>query len=254
MTDKVQDMKVALVTGATRNIGFAIADALARSGTTVAVNGRDPARVQGAVERLQSAGGSALGAVGDVSSEDDVSALVARVSEQAGPVDVLVNNAVVRAHGALVDLSLKDWRTVVDTVLTGAFLTTRAVMPGMVQRGWGRIVNLSGVSGQSGAAGRAAVVAAKAGVIGLTKATAHEGAPYGITANAVSPGVIDTQRPPTLGDDAVAAAHYTQMAAKVPVGRQGTPHDVAAMCAYLCSEDAGFVTGQVFGVNGGVYM
>jgi len=247
-------MTIALVTGATRNIGFATALALAESGMTVAVNGRRPDQVEAAVQRLQARGGSAVAAVGDVSSEPDVARMVDRLSERAGPVDVLVNNAGVRAHGPLADLSLDDWRTVVDTVLTGSFLTTRAVMPGMIERGWGRIVNIAGVSGQSGAAGRSPVVAAKAGLIGLTKATAHEGAPHGVTANAVSPGLIDTRRPPTLGDDAVAAAHYEQMAARVPVGRQGEPAEVAALCTYLCSGPAGFVTGQVFGINGGVYM
>ena len=247
-------MTVALVTGATKNIGFAVAEALARRGTTVAVNGRDPDRVAGAVARLGSDGLDAVPAVGDVRSEASVAEMVRHVTDRAGPVDVLVNNAVVRAHAPLVDLPLEEWQAVVDTVLTGAFLTTRAVLGGMAERGWGRIVNLAGVSGQSGAAGRAPVVAAKAGIIGLTKAIAHEGAPHGVTANAVSPGLIDTRRSPTLGDRTVAAAHYVQMAAEVPVGRQGTPEEVAAMCGYLCSEEAAFVTGQVFNVNGGAYM
>lgn len=247
-------MTVALVTGATKNIGFAIARVLAANGMRVAVNGRDEARVAEAVRRLEGEGATAVPATGDISSETGVDEMIGRLHERAGTIDVLVNNAAVRAHGEVVELALADWQAVLDTTLTGAFLTTRAVMSGMQERGWGRIVNLAGVSGQSGAAGRAAVVAAKSGIIGLTKATAHEGAPHGVTANAVSPGLIDTQRSRTLGDESVAAGHYREMAARVPIGRQGHPAEVAALCAHLCSEDAGYITGQVFNINGGSYM
>lgn len=247
-------MSVALVTGATKNIGFAIASALAGSGMTVALNGRDPSAVTEAVERLAATGADVVPAVGDISTEQGVRALVDGVTAEVGPVRVLVNNAGIRAHGPLVETELADWQAVMDTVLTGAFLTTRAVLGGMCDAGWGRIVNIAGVSGQSGAAGRPAVVAAKAGLIGLTKATAHEAAPYGVTVNAVSPGLIETQRSPTRGDAALAAGHYQEMAAKVPLARQGSVTEVGALCAFLCSAEAGFITGQVYGINGGAYM
>jgi NAD(P)-dependent dehydrogenase (short-subunit alcohol dehydrogenase family) len=245
---------VALVTGSTKNIGFAIARALAGTGLTVALNGRDPAAVDAAVARLRADGAPAVPAVGDISTEDGVRMLVDGVTADVGPVGVLVNNAGTRAHGPLVDTELADWQAVLDTVLTGAFLTTRAVLGGMCDAGWGRIVNIAGVSGQTGAAGRPAVVAAKAGLIGLTKATAHEAAACGVTVNAVSPGLIDTQRSPTRGDAALAADHYAEMAAKVPLRRQGSVDEVAALCAFLCSPEAGFITGQVYGINGGASM
>jgi NAD(P)-dependent dehydrogenase (short-subunit alcohol dehydrogenase family) len=247
-------MRVALVTGATKNIGYAIAEGLAGSGATVALNGRNAQAVGEAVERLSATGATVVPAVGDISTEDGVRTVINEVLERLGRVDILVNNAGVRAHGPLVDTELADWQAVLDTVLTGSFLTTRAVLGGMCERGWGRIINIAGVSGQSGAAGRPAVVAAKAGLIGLTKATAHEGAEHGVTVNAVSPGLIDTQRSPTRGDNSVAAEHYKQMAANVPLGRQGHVSEVGALCAFLCSQEAGFITGQVYGINGGVYM
>jgi NAD(P)-dependent dehydrogenase (short-subunit alcohol dehydrogenase family) len=245
---------VALITGATKNIGYAIASALAADGVTVVLNGRSEASVQEAVDRLAATGATVLPAVGDISSEHGVSALVDDVLRRVPQVDILVNNAGIRAHGPLVDTQLADWQAVMDTVLTGAFLMTRALLGGMCDRGWGRIVNIAGVSGQSGAANRPSVVAAKSGLIGLTKATAHEAAASGVTVNAVSPGLIDTQRAPTRGDHAVADAHYRQMAAAVPLQRQGQPSEVAALCAFLCSDAAGFITGQVYGINGGVYM
>jgi NAD(P)-dependent dehydrogenase (short-subunit alcohol dehydrogenase family) len=140
-------------------------------------------------------------------------------------------------------------------VLTGAFLTTRATLPQMRQRGWGRIVNIAGMSGQSGAADRAPVVAAKSGIIGLTKACAHEANGSGVTVNAVSPGLIDTDRRPGLGDAVVAQEHYARLERQSnPVGRIGTVEDVAGLVSYLCSDAAGYVTGQVIAVNGGAYM
>jgi NAD(P)-dependent dehydrogenase (short-subunit alcohol dehydrogenase family) len=247
-------MTVALVTGATKNIGFAIASALAAAGSTVALNGRNAEAVEQAVARLAATGATVVPAVGDISTEQGVRELTDGVREQLGSIDVLVNNAGIRAHGPLVDTALADWQAVMDTVLTGAFLTTRAVLGGMCDAGWGRIVNIAGVSGQSGAAHRPSVVAAKAGLVGLTKATAHEAAAFGVTANAVSPGLIDTKRSQTLGDGAVADAHYQHMADSVPVKRQGHVSEVGALCAFLCSQEAGFITGQVYGINGGVYM
>ena len=245
-------VRTAVVTGATKNIGYAIAEALAADDVAVAVNGRDPGAVEEATARLAARGATVLPAPGDIRDEDAVRGVVGRALEEWGRIDILVNNAGIRCHGRLVDTALADWQQVVDTVLTGAFLTTRAVFGGMCERGWGRIVNIAGMSGQVGAANRVAVVAAKSGVIGLTKAAAMEGAASGVTVNAVSPGLIDTDRSPSLGDRAAARAHYRASGAEVPVGRQGRVEEVAALCAYLCSDAAGFITGQVYGINGGM--
>ncbi|WP_199434792.1 SDR family oxidoreductase [Qaidamihabitans albus] len=246
-------MKVALVTGATKNIGFAAAERLARDGHVVAVNGRDPDAVARAVARLRGFGARAEGFPADVADERAMAAMFDRIESALGPVVILVNNAGLRCHGPLIDTQLEDWSRVLDVVLTGAFLATRRALPGMIEAGWGRIVNVAGVSGQSGAPGRVAVVTAKSGMIGLTKATALEAAPHGVTVNAISPGFIDTDRSQSLGDNHAAAAHYAR-GRQVPVGRAGVPEDVAELCGYLCSDAAGYVTGQTLGVNGGTYM
>lgn len=246
-------MTVALITGGTKNIGLAIARALARTGHTLVINGRDPAAVAAAVEQLRGEGADAHGAVADVADEAAVEAMIARASVEQGAIGILVNNAGLRYHGPLATTPLADWQRVLDVVLTGAFLTTRAVLPAMVDAGWGRIVNIAGISAQSGAAGRVPVVAAKAGIIGLTKATALEAAADGVTVNAISPGFIDTARSPTLGDATVASALYTE-GRRVPVGHVGQPEDIAAACAYLCSDEASYVTGQILSVNGGGYL
>lgn len=246
-------MSTALVTGATKNIGFAIAERLAAAGHQVVVNGRTPDAVDAAVERLRSGGAEAIGHVGDVSDADQVDDMFATAERGFGDVGILVNNAGIRCHGPLVDTRVEDWRQVLDVVLTGSFLTIRRALPRMAEAGWGRIVNLAGVSGQSGASGRVAVVAAKSGVVGLTKAAAHEAAPLGVTVNAISPGFIDTVRSASLGDNDAADAHYAR-GRDVPVGRPGSPEDIAAACAFLCSDEAGYITGQVIAANGGAYM
>ena len=247
-------MRVALVTGATKNIGLSIAQALAADGMAIAVNGRDPDAVSDACERLTAGGATVVAAPGDISTEDGVAEAVKAAMSLSGNVDVLVNNAGVRAHGPLVDTATEDWQQVIDTVLTGAFFTTRAVLGGMCEQGWGRIINLAGMSGQTGAANRVAVVAAKSGVMGLTKATAMEGAAHGVTVNAISPGLIDTQRSPTLGDASLQQEHYETVQKTVPLGRQGESEEVAALCSFLCSDRASFITGQVLAINGGARM
>ena len=247
-------MRVALVTGATKNIGFSIAQGLVSAGEAVAVNGRDHAGVEDACEKLAATGGPVVPAPGDISTEAGVDQVLTAARSLTGHVDVLVNNAGVRAHGPLVDTTSEDWHQVIDTVLTGAFLTTRALLGDMCREGWGRIINIAGMSGQTGAPNRVAVVAAKSGLIGLTKATAFEAAAHGVTVNAISPGLIDTQRAPSLGDASYARAHYESVQKTVPLGRQGDVTEVAALCTFLCSEQAAFITGQVYAINGGARM
>lgn len=250
-------MRTAIVTGASRNIGLAIARRLLSDGWNVCVTGRDQSGVVDAATLLAEDGfGDAVRwFAGDIGVEADVRRLVDDVELAWGTVDAVVNNAGIRAHGPIESMSLEDWGAVLTTVLTGAFLTSRAVLPGMKDRGWGRIVNIAGMSGQSGAAGRAPVITAKSGLIGLTKACAHEAGGSGVTVNAISPGHIDTERRPGLGDPGVAERHYRHLAEQGnPVGRVGSVDDVAGAVSYLCGEDAGYVTGQVLSINGGAYM
>lgn len=250
-------MRAAIVTGASRNIGLAIAGRLLDDGWNVCLSGRDEDSLAAAAGTLSEGrdNRTVRWFAGDVGREADVAGLVADVEQAWGAVDAVVNNAGIRAHGPIDDMALQDWDAVLATVMTGAFLTTRAVLPQMRQRGWGRIVNIAGMSGQSGAPGRAPVVAAKSGLIGLTKACAHEADGSGVTVNAVSPGHINTERRPGLGDAAVAAQHYQRLADKgTRVGRIGAVEDVAGAVSYLCGPDAGYVTGQVISVNGGAYM
>lgn len=247
-------MHVALVTGSTQNIGRAIATRLATDGAAVVINGRDHERAEAVAESLRAQGHTALAQACDVTDRAAVRAMVETVSAQLGPIDVLINNAMVRNHAMIEDVEVGDFEQVLRVVLDGAFHSVQAVLPAMVERGWGRIVNVGGLSGQTGAVGRVAVVTAKSGLMGLTRSIAMEFAEHGVTCNTVSPGTIDTVRTIPAGQEETARAFYADQAAKVPIGRLGRPEEIAAMCAYLCSEEAGFTTGQTFGVNGGAYL
>lgn len=235
-------MPTALVTGASRNIGRAIALGLARSGYSVGILTRTD---QEAAQRVATEIPHAHVVLADVRNRAEVNAAVDEVTNTLGPIDVLVNNAAVRREQSFDEITTEDWHEVLGVILDGAFHCSAAVLPTMVHRGTGRIVNIAGVTGQTGAALRAHVVTAKAGIIGLTKALALEYAASGVTVNAVSPGMIDTAR--------THVPHHHK-GTSIPVGRRGTPEEVAAAVQYLASPEAAFVTGQTINVNGGLHL
>ncbi len=241
--------RVALVTGAAQGIGRTIALTLARDGATVAVVDILEDKLAGVVEEIKAAGGQAAGFKMNVTDEDNIKQIFKQVVEQFGRLEILVNNAGITRDQLMMRMKRADWDLVISINLTGVFLCTQAAVPTMLKQRWGRIVNISSINGQMGQAGQANYSASKAGVIGLTKATAREVAPRGITANAVAPGYIETPMTEVL-----SAELKETMLKMVPLGRIGTPQDVANAVRFLASEEAGYITGQVLGVNGGMLM
>ena len=240
--------KVAIVTGASRGIGRSIALRLAESGAHVVVNYRSRHRdAEAVVQAIESRGGKGLAVQADVSVSEDAQTLAQAALDTFGRVDILVNNAGITRDTLLMRMSEEDWDQVVDTNLKGAFNCTKAVLRTMLRQRYGRIVNISSVAGVRGNPGQANYAAAKAGLIGFTKAVAKEVGSRNITVNAVAPGYIDTELTADLPEDLRAKALEMTVLA-----RMGTPEDVAGAVDFLVSDDAGFITGQVLQVDGGL--
>jgi len=241
--------RTAVVTGGTRGIGLAIARALAEDGASVVVSGRDAARLESAVTELEGLGAAAVGVTADQSKREDCDRLVDAAKERFGRIDVLVNNAGITRDQLLVRMKDDEWDQVMDTNLRGVFLMTRAVAKSMMRQKSGRIVNITSTAGAMGNPGQVNYSAAKAGVIGLTKAAARELAHWNILVNAVAPGLIETDMTAGLPDAAREA-----LLQQVPLKRIGAAREVAEVVRFLAADGADYVTGQTIHVNGGLYM
>lgn len=242
----MSEKRVALITGGARNIGRAIALELATEGLAVVVNAHtDAVGAQAVADEIVTGGGRAWAVTADVSDPAAVLAMAEEAGERAGRIDVLVNNAAIRPRSPFLEIGFDEWRAVLGVALDGAFLCSGTFLPGMVERRFGRIVNVIGARAYIGVGERAHLSAAKNGLVGLTRALAHEFGGEGITVNAVSPGTIETER------DRVDPSRVASRAAASLVGRVGTPEDVAAMVTFLASDRSGYITGQLIGVNGG---
>lgn len=239
--------KVALVTGAARNIGRAIAQSLAAGGASVMVNAHTSrAEAEKTVELI---GSSAAFHIADITKPEEVKALVEATVKRFGRLDFLINNAAVRYETAFSSISFEEWRSVLAIVLDGAFLCAQAALPHMIKAGGGTIVNIGGQTAHKGAAERAHVVTAKAGIAGMTKALAMDLAPHHITVNCVVPGAIESQRGLPGVPDRPSSRREPP-----PIGRRGEPAEIAAMVRMLCGPDARYITGQAIHVNGGGYL
>ena len=241
--------QIAFVTGGSQGIGRAIALVLAELGADVAVMARTLDKCEAVAEEIRAFGVRALAVQGDLGIEADIKAAVAKVGSELGAINILVNNAAITRDGLMIRMKRDDWDAVINTNLTGVFLLTQQVLPMMTKARKGRIINLTSVVAEMGNPGQVNYIAAKAGIIGFTKAVAKEYAVRNITVNAIAPGFIETPMTAVLSDSAKDA-----MLNQVPLKRPGTDRDVAHAVAFLASDEAGYITGQVINVNGGMYM
>jgi 3-oxoacyl-[acyl-carrier protein] reductase len=241
--------KVAIVTGAGRNIGRAIALTLADAGASVLVNARsNRAEADAVAAEIVSGGGNALVHIGDVADASHVQAMADAAMDGFGRIDILVNNAALRREKPFAEMEYSDWRAILDVTLDGAFHCAKACLPALRKSGAGTIINIGGLSAHTGAKDRAHVVTAKAGIVGFTRALAHDLAADGITVNCVVPGLIGTPRPKGQPEPAHHRTHGTIS------GERGRPEDIAAAVRFLCSPSARYITGQAIHSNGGAYF
>ena len=241
--------RVALVTGASQGIGHACAQALAREGATIAAAARNREKLDELVAAIAAAGGQAAAFVIDVADEDQIKSGVKQALAQFGKIDILVNNAGITRDQLVMRMKRADWDAVLNTNLTSAYLCIQQVIGSMLKQRWGRIVNITSIFGQTGQAGQANYAASKAGLIGLTMAMAREVASRNITVNAVAPGFIETSMTAALSEE------FKQTAVKqIPLGRVGSPEDIANAVCFLASDEASYITGHVLNVNGGMLM
>lgn len=245
--------RVAVVTGAASGMGLAIARHLAMRGNPVGLLDRNDAVLHAAAS-LRKQGGTAVAVAADVTDRGSIDTALDQVRTQLGPIAIMVTAAGIESFELFTDISIESWNRLIAVNLTGTFHCLQAAVPDMIAARWGRMVTISSSSAQSGAPRMAHYVASKGGVIGITRSLALELAPHGITVNCVPPGMIDTPmlRRTVAGGD---IGQLNKIAARViPMGRVGTPEEIAATCGFLCSEDASFITGQVVGVNGGMVL
>jgi NAD(P)-dependent dehydrogenase (short-subunit alcohol dehydrogenase family) len=245
--------RVAVVTGGASGIGLGVARRFAAEGHGVAIVDSDGAAAKAAADELHQAGARAIAIDVDVADRASVDTGFARVRADLGPVEILVTSAGIESFTPILDITADGWDRIIAVNLTGTFACVQAALPDMVSAGWGRIVTISSSSAQSGAPNMAHYAASKGGVIGLTKALAVELARSGITVNTIPPSLVDTP----MARKAEAAGDFPGVdvvGPMVPLGRAGTPDDIAGACSFLCSDDGSYITGQVIGVNGGMYI
>jgi 2-hydroxycyclohexanecarboxyl-CoA dehydrogenase len=245
--------RVTVVTGAASGMGLAISRRLAQQGNAVALLDLSVDAAEQGAKEIAADGGKALAVAVDVSDRAAVDAALAQVRKELGPIEIMVTSAGIDRFESFVDITPESWERMIAVNLTGTFHCLQAAVPDMLEAGWGRIVTISSSSAQSGSARMSHYVASKGGVVGLTKALALELAPKGITVNTIPPGFIDTpmaRAAEARGD----LPSFDAVVARTPVRRAGTPDDIAAACAFLCSDEAGYITGQAINVNGGWYL